>query len=107
MKKPIRKKERKKKKIWKKKNKQRDFAIFFENMISHYIKRRTFASKTLTDKADFFRAGGISQLRLENGADLRQAAVLDEKQWCTLALPVVGVFERVNAASITKRRKIH
>jgi hypothetical protein len=39
----------------------------------------------------FFRAGGVDQVSLRNGADLRALAELDQKLWVALAMPVAGI----------------
>jgi hypothetical protein len=40
---------------------------------------------------NFFRAGGVDQVRLESSDDLRNLASLDQKLWVALACPVGGL----------------
>ena len=39
----------------------------------------------------FFRAGGVDQVSLRNGEDLKALGELDQKLWVALAMPVKGV----------------
>jgi hypothetical protein len=39
----------------------------------------------------FYRAGGVDQVQLRDGKDLRALASLDEKLWVAVAMPVKGV----------------
>ena len=39
----------------------------------------------------FFRAGGVDQVRIESGADIRNLRSLDQKLWVALSCPVKGL----------------
>jgi hypothetical protein len=39
----------------------------------------------------FYRAGGVDQVQLRDGSDLRALGTLDEKLWVAVAMPVKGV----------------
>ncbi|MBA3394335.1 MAG: hypothetical protein H0T89_16940 [Deltaproteobacteria bacterium] len=45
----------------------------------------------MTHAWHFFRAGGVDQVSLRNGDDLRALATLDQKLWVALAMPVANV----------------
>ncbi len=48
-------------------------------------------TSTATHPWQFFRAGGLDQVKLETGADLAQLASLDPKLWIALACPTKGL----------------
>ena len=45
----------------------------------------------MAHKFHFFRAGGVDQVSLRDGADLRALSELDQKLWVALVMPVHGV----------------
>ena len=47
--------------------------------------------RRVTHRWHFFRAGGVDQVSLRDGNDLRALAELDQKLWLALAMPVEGV----------------
>lgn len=48
-------------------------------------------NESLKYRWTFFRAGGVDQVSLRQGADLRQLSQLDQKLWTALAMPTKGV----------------
>ncbi|MCB9558911.1 MAG: hypothetical protein H6708_00725 [Kofleriaceae bacterium] len=45
----------------------------------------------MSHRWEFFRAGGVDQVSLRNGADLLALPELDQKLWVALAMPTAGV----------------
>jgi hypothetical protein len=58
--------------------------------VSHDTLRGSMA-QTNRHRWRFFRAGGVDQVQLRNGADLEQLGELDRKLWIALAMPAKGV----------------
>src|SRR5215471_18690167 len=48
-------------------------------------------SPAMANKWHFFRAGGVDQVSLRSGEDLRSLADLDQKLWIALAMPTRDV----------------
>jgi len=47
--------------------------------------------KTKPHRWKFYRAGGVDQVQLRDGRDLRNLRALDDKLWVAVAMPVKGV----------------
>src|SRR5258706_2902402 len=49
-------------------------------------------AKSKPHRWKFYRAGGVDQVQLRDGGDLRELRTLDEKLWVAVAMPTKGVY---------------